>query len=99
MPLPDYDPLEQVDLLEAEKRDLLIEFGKEVVHVLASAKDSRQAMSLIEHLKRVYFIGHEEREKRRIKEEADELIRLSQLTFRVSPSKGGGILTIDKGSK
>jgi hypothetical protein len=90
VPLSDYDPLEQVDLLEAEQRSLVIEFGREVVHVTAATRGDPQASSaLIEHLKKLYFIGHEERQKLRAQEDAAELVRLSKLTFRLSKGPGG----------
>lgn len=92
--LPDFDMLEQVDLMEAERRTLLIEFGREVVHVLAMAKDQQQAQALIDHLKHIYFIGYEDQERQKLKEQADELVRLSKLTFRVSAGPGGATLEI-----
>lgn len=94
--LPDYEMLEQTDLIEAERQSLLIEFGKETVRILSAARDSAQANALIEHLKKIYFIGYEEQERRRIKEQAEELVRLSQLTFHVTPTKEGGILEFGK---
>lgn len=92
--LEDFDPLEQFDLMEAERRGLLIEFGKETIRIMSSAKDSNQAMALIGHLRRIYFIDEEEKEKRRIRKEAEELVRLSQMTFRVVTSPSGAVLEI-----
>lgn len=76
--------------MEAERRGLLIDFGKEVIHVLSSAKDGKQAQALIQHLRRLYFIDEEARERARTKVDAEELIRLSQLTYRITPKAGGG---------
>lgn len=96
MPLPDFDPLEQIDLIEAEQRSLLIEFGREVIRINASVKDSHASGALIEHLKRLYFIGHEERRKRRAQEDAAELVKLSKMTFRVTRGPGGPVLEAGK---
>ena len=89
MPLQDYSLLEQTDLIEAERRNLLMEFGKEAIHVMATAKDSRMAMSLIDHLRRLYFVGYEEQEQEKIRVQANELIRLGQLAYRVVTKPGG----------
>lgn len=94
MPLHKYSALEQVDFIEAERQNLLIEFGRETVRILSNAKDSNKAMALIDHLKRIYFIGYEDQERRRLKKEAEELVKLSRLTFRVTPTPGGGILEV-----
>jgi hypothetical protein len=88
--LPEFGLLEQADLVEAERRSLLIEFGKEAVQVFSTAKDHDKAVALLEELRKIYFIGYEEKQKRQIREQADELIRLSQLTYRISPKPGGG---------
>jgi len=85
--------------MEAERRGLLIEFGRETIHILSAAKDSSQAMALIDHLRRIYFIDEEEKEKRKIRKEAEELVRLSQMTFRVVPSPSGAVLEISEKNK
>ncbi len=94
--LTDYSMLEQVDLLEAEKRDLFIDFGKETVRILSTARDSDKALALVKHLKKVFFVEESGKEKELIKDQADELIRLSQLTYRITPKRGGGTLEITK---
>lgn len=94
--LSDFSSLERVDLLEAERQNLLIEFGRETIRIMSSAKDSNQAMALIEHLKRIYFIGYEDQERRRMKRDAEELVKLSQLTFHVTPRGDSGVLEIRK---
>jgi len=94
--LTDYSLLEQADLLEAERMTLLIEFGKEVVRIMSVAQDSKHAQALIEHLKKIYFIGYEEQEKRKLLKDADELVRLSQMTFNVVQGPGGHRLEIEK---
>lgn len=81
--------LEQTDLLEVERRGLLMEFGREAVHILATAKDHQQALALIEHLRRIYFVGYEEQEQARVRAQADELVRLGQLAYRVVSKPGG----------
>ena len=99
--LPDYSLMEQVDFVEAEKRSLLIEFGKECVRILSSAKareDPNRANALIEHLKEIYFIGYGDRKRRKIKDQASELIRLTQMTFHAVPTPDGGRLEMSGGS-
>lgn len=94
MRLSEWSLLEQTDIIEAEKRDLLIDFGKETVRVMSNAKDPSKAMALIEHLRRIYFVEAEEQDQQNTREQVDELIRLAQLTYRVEPRKGGALLTI-----
>jgi hypothetical protein len=89
--------LEQADLIEVERRGLLIEFGKEAIRVFSTAKDHDKAVALLDELRKIYFIGYEEKQKHQIREQADELIRLSQLTYRITPKPGGGgILQVSK---
>jgi len=99
VPLADYSALEQVDFIEAERHELLIDFGKQAILVMASAKNHDHAMALIERLRKIYFIEAEEQERQLIAKQADELIRLSKFTFRVVPTAGGrGALQIEEGS-
>jgi prephenate dehydrogenase len=86
--------LEQTDLIEAERRNLLMEFGKEAIHILSSAKDHDKAMALIEYLRRIYFIGYEETQQEKARAQAEEIVRLGQLTYRVVLKPGGGTLEI-----
>ena len=90
MPLPEYDDLEQVDLLEAEKRDLLMRFMDQVVNIMSSAGPSNESMELIKRLKEIYFVGYAEQRKIESQKAAQELIELSQKTFHVSPGVRGG---------
>lgn len=92
VPLTNYSLMEQADLIEVERMNILIEFGKEVVRIMAVAQDAKQAQALIEHLKKIYFIGHEEQEKRKLLRDADELVRLSQMSFNVTRGPGGWTL-------
>ena len=96
VPLSQYSDLEQIDFIEAERQNLLIEFGRETVRIMSSSPDRSRAMALIEQLKKIYFIGYEEQERRKMQKEAEELVKLSQMTFRVTPKAGGGILEIGK---
>lgn len=98
VPLSEYSPLEQTDFIEAERHELLIDFGKQAILVMASAKNHEHAMALIERLRKIYFIEAEEQERKLIAQQADELIRLSKFTFRVVPTAGGrGALQIEEG--
>lgn len=92
-----YPALEQCDLIEAVRREFLIDFGKQAILIMASAKSHDHAMALIERLRKLYFIEAAEQEKRLLADQADELIRLSQYAFRVVPTAGGrGALEIKK---
>ena len=93
--LPNYDLLEQVDLIEGERRNLFIEFTKEAMHIAATAEKDR-AMALIRQLRKTYFIDEEQADRRRISEQADELMRLSQLAYRFRPTADGGAVDIVK---
>ena len=98
VPLKDYDQLEQIDFIEAERHELLLDFGKQAILILASAKSHDHAMALIERLRKIYFIEAAEQEKQLIAQQADELIRLAKFTYRVVPTAGGrGALQIDGG--
>jgi hypothetical protein len=90
--------LEQTDLLEVERRGLLMEFGKEAIRILSTAKDHQKALALIEHLRRIYFVGYEEQEQAKVRAQADELIRLGQLAYRVV-SKPGGVQVLEVSEK
>lgn len=96
MPLQDYSLLEQTDLIAAERHNLLMEFGKEAIRIMSTAKDSEKAMALIEHLRGIYFIGYKEKQEEKERKQTEELIRLGQLTYRVIPKPGGGVLEIGK---
>jgi hypothetical protein len=94
--LTEYDILEQVDILEAEKRNLFIEFGKAALTIMSTAKDSDTALALVNHLRKIFFVDDKQKEREQIKDQADELIRLSQLTYRIAPGRGRGILEVTK---
>jgi hypothetical protein len=94
--LPDFSLLEQIDLLEVERKNLMIDFGKEAIRIMSTAKDSDKALALISHLRKIFFIDEERKEKEKISKQADELLRLGQLTYRIAPKEGRGILEITK---
>ena len=96
MDLSQYSELEQIDLIEAEKANLLIEVGREIVRILSVAKDARQADALIEQIKRIYFIGYEEEKRRDMKKEIDELVELTKMTFELVSGPGGVTLEMSK---
>jgi len=88
--LTQHGHLEQIDLLEAEKRDLLMRFMDQVVSIMASAGSSPEAMELIKRLKEVYFIGYAEKRKMESQKAAQELLELSRKVFHVAPGVRGG---------
>lgn len=93
-----YSELEQIDFVEAERHTLLMDFSKQAILIMASAKNHDHAMALIERLRKIYFIEAEEQDRQLIARQADELIRLSKFTFRVIPTAGGrGALQIEEG--
>ena len=94
MPLPDYDLLEQVDFIEVEKRNLMIDFGKVAIQVMATAKDKESGLALISHLKKFFFVEAGRKDKVHIERQAAELIRLSQLTYQIEAKAGGANLEI-----
>lgn len=94
MHLSEYDLLEQVDLIEAERRDLFIDFGREAIKVLSTAKDHDHAMSLIGHLRKIFFVDEGQKDHEKISKQADELIRMGSLTYTIEPKKGGASLVI-----
>jgi len=88
--LTEHGSLEQVDLLEAEKRELLMRFMDQIVQIMASAGPSKESMELISKLKNVYFVGYAERQKVESQRAAQELIELSKKVFTISPGVRGG---------
>jgi hypothetical protein len=94
--LPSYDLLEQIDLIEAEKRDLLMRFMDTVVQVYASSGPTDDARELINRLRNVYFVGYEEVEKQQAEKAARELEALSRKVFRIRPpSRKGGAMILE----
>lgn len=94
MHLPDYGLLEQVDLIEAEKSELLMRFMDSVVQVYAPNGPTNEARELIKRLRNVYFVGSEVVEKQRSEKAARELEELSRKVFTIRPPtrKGGAMI-------
>lgn len=94
MHLPSFGLLEQIDLIEAEKRDLLMRFMDSVVAVYAPGGPTNEARELIKRLRNVYFVGHEEVEKQQAEKAARELEALSRKVFTIRPPhrKGGAMI-------
>jgi hypothetical protein len=92
--LPSFGLLEQIDLIEAEKRELLMRFMDTVVQVYAPNGASNEARELIKRLRNVYFVGQEEVEKARAEKAARELEELSRKVFTIRPPrrKGGAMI-------
>lgn len=96
MHLPDVDQLVQVDLLEVKKRELLMRFTDSVVQVYASAGPTKEARELINMLRTVYFVGHEESERKQVALAAQELEELSRKVFMIRPPRTpGGPATLE----
>jgi hypothetical protein len=92
--LPSYGALEQIDLIEAEKRELLMRFMDTVAQVYAPHGPTNEAKELIKRLRNVYFVGQEEVDKQRAEKAARELEELSRKVFTISPPrrKGGAMI-------
>ena len=96
MHLPQYGLLEQVDLIEAEKRDLLMRFMDSVVQVYAPNGPTNEAQELIKRLRNVYFIGHDKVDRQRAEKAARELEALSRKVFTIRPpTRKGGAMTLE----
>jgi len=94
--LPNYDLLQQVDLIEAEKRELLMRFMDTVVQVYAPNGPTNEARELIKRLRNVYFVGHEDKEKQQAEKAARELEALSRKVFTIHrPSRKGGAMRLE----
>jgi hypothetical protein len=93
--LPNYGLLEQIDLIEAEKRDLLMRFMDTVVAVYAPNGATNEARELIKRLRNVYFVGHEEVEKQQAEKAARELEALSRKVWTIErPTRKGGAMRL-----
>lgn len=98
MHLPSYGLLEQIDLIEAEKRDLLMRFMDSVVQVYAPHGATDEARELIKRLRTVYFVGHGDVEKQRTEKAARELEELSRKVFTIRPPRQkGGAMVLEVG--
>ena len=87
--------MDQIDLVEREKRVLLMKFMDTMVTVYAANGPTDEARELIKRLKSVYFVGYEEVEKQRTEKAARELEALSRKVFTVSaPRMKGGPATM-----
>ena len=96
MELTKFSPEEEADILHAEQLNILIEFGRETIRVHSQAKDRQVSDALIEHLKKLYFIGYEKRKKEEISKDAERLVELSRGTFKVRWGPRGAELEMDK---
>lgn len=99
MDITQFSELEQHDLIEVEKRSLLMRFMDTVAVVYASSGPTKEARELIKKLRSVYFVGAEDQDKKRVEQAARELEALSRKVFTVTPAKrrgGPAILEISK---
>lgn len=91
VPLPQFDELTQIDLIEIEKRNLLMRFMDVVVQVYAPSGPTKEARELISRLREVYFVGYAEAQTRRAEQAARELEELSRKVFTIrAPRVRGG---------
>jgi hypothetical protein len=61
---------------------------------MSSSRDNASANSLVENLKKLYFIGYEAGKKREIAKEAEQLVDMAKKTFEIKWGPGGAVLEI-----
>ena len=88
--LRELSPLEEADVLEFEQRELTLRYVEQSTAILASAQNRTGAEALLEALRSEFFIGYDEANRRKRRLAADELVKMQQYAFTISPSPGGG---------
>lgn len=92
----DLHPLEQLDLLEFERKEILRDFTKQTAQIYSAAPNAEVASILIEALKAEFFIGYESAKEASKKIEVEELLEMQKMTFTMRRSGAGGILEMSK---
>lgn len=92
--LRELTPLEEVDVLEFEQRELMLRYVEQSTAILASARNQAGAESLLEALRAEFFIGYTEADQQKRRLAADELVKMQEYAFTISPTAGGGRLEV-----
>ena len=86
-------PLEQLDMLELERKELLRKFTEQTAQTYAAAPNREVAAMLVEALKAEFFVGYEATQEAKKKIEVEELLEMQKMTFTMTPTgTGGGVL-------
>jgi uncharacterized HAD superfamily protein len=96
--LSDYSDLEQVDFIEAERRELTMKFVEQTNHIFATATDKDQAKKLVERLQDEYFIGTKESRENKTQRLSEEILDMQKKTYHMTASGGSGVLEITDGN-
>lgn len=82
--------MEEVDILEYQKRELTLRYMEQSTAILATAKDEAGAKILLDAIRSEFFIGYDEAQKKKRHIAAQELIDMQNYAFNMSPTHGGG---------
>jgi hypothetical protein len=89
-------PLEQVDIIEYERKETTLRYMDQCAMVVSNAKSKEMAEQLLEILKNEYFIGIKDNEKKKATVAAAELAEIQKYAFVAVPSPRGSILEVRK---
>lgn len=93
-------PLEQIDLLEFERKELLLRFMEQSAQIFATAPSKEAANALVDALRVEFFVDYEASQDAQRKLETEELLAMQKLTYKISATRtGGAVLEIGKGEK
>jgi hypothetical protein len=92
--LSEFTELEQLDFVEAEKKELLMRFVEQTNFIFATATDKEQAKALVDRLQDEYFIGWSEKQTSQKARLSEEILDMQKKTYEMSVSGGTGVLRI-----
>lgn len=96
--LRDLEPLEQVDVLAVEERELSLRYFEQSTAIMATAKSPEMAAKFCEALRNEYFIGYKAQEEQRKRIDVDELRKLQEYTYVMARTAVGGALEMRRKS-
>lgn len=89
-------PLEIVDFIELEKRELVQRYIEQSTLILSNAKSSEMAKKLLDLIRDEFFIGYKDNERRQDQTRVEELMALQNYTFEMTATGSKGVLEIRK---
>lgn len=94
----EFTPLEQVDVIEYERKETTLRYLEQSAMIVANAKSKEMAEKLLDVLKNEYFVGLQDHETRRATIASRELEEIQKYAFVAVPSPSGSTLEIRKKS-
>jgi hypothetical protein len=92
--LEDYEPLEQLDFVAFEKKEVLLRYIEQSTMVYATARDPKQASALVERLRMEYFPEYISQKNTKLDKQTQELLDMQNSTYLMTSAGKGGLLEI-----